>query len=61
MLNPLTRMYGFHGPEQMTCLAEWLETTWAYKIGFLQQPQARKQEDYFPHLCPIYDPQAQKT
>ena len=32
MIRPLTRMYGFHGPELMTRIAEWLEATWAYEI-----------------------------
>ena len=53
-------MYGFHGLEQMTRLAEWLETTRACEIGFLQQPQSRKQEDYFPHSCPICNPSSPK-
>ena len=60
LIHPLTRMYGFHGPEQMTRIAEWLESTWAYEIGFLQPPQAQRQEDYFPHSCPICDPSSPK-
>ena len=60
LINPLTQMYGFHGPDQMTCVAEWLDTTCAYKLGFLQPPHASDQEDYFPHSCPICDPSSPK-
>ena len=60
LINPLTQMYGFHGPDQMTRVAEWLDTTCAYKLGFLQPPHTSDQEDYFPHSCPICDASSPK-
>jgi len=60
LINPLTQMYGFHGLDQMTRVAEWLDTTWAYELGFLQPPNASDQEDYSPHSCPICDPSSPK-
>ena len=56
LINPLTQMYGFHGSDQMTRVAELFDTTWAYELRFLQPPNVSDQEDYFPHSCPIYNP-----
>ena len=46
MINPLTQMHGFRGPDKMTRVKEWLNTTRAYELGFLQPPNTRDQEDY---------------
>ena len=53
-------MYGFHGLDQMTRVMEWLDSTWAYELDFLQPANARNQEDYFPHSCLICDPSSPK-
>ena len=56
LINPLTQMYGLRGPDQMTCVAEWLDTTWVFKLGFFQPPLARDQDAYYLHSYPICDP-----
>ena len=56
MINPLTSMYGLRDASTMSGICNWLDTTWAFELGFLQPAHDTTPEAYFPLSCPLCDP-----
>ena len=61
LINPLTAMYGLRDASTMTDICNWLDTTWAFELGFLQPAHDTTPEAYFPLSCPLCDPTCPKT